>query len=322
MNATVKISLPDPRVARYGFPLNQEGVNSWRLPTVAQSDVPLAVAEQSRFGAGARLRFRANTGSLTVHCEGLSVVKQQGIDCLVDGLYWRTLFIPRGECLELTVFQGLERQWRSIELYWPVEQEIKITAIEMDADSELIECEGYVHEQPLVFYGSSVVQGAGAALSSMSYPAIVSRRLKTDIHNWGFYGAGKAEAEVIAQVICRPARAFVLDLGKSYGRQPVAIYRAMLEQIRQAHPLIPIFVVTPIFSAREHYDQRFLLRSQSIRQVMSEAAQSVSNTGVIDGLTLLGPEDWMGLSTDGLHPNELGFNLIAERLSAPLEQVL
>lgn len=319
---TLTIALPDPCVQRCGLPLNQDGVSSWRLPAVAQADVPVAVAEQSRFGAGARLRFRSNSCALSVFAEAFSPAKPQGIDCLIDGLYWRTLQVPRGESLDLIVFQGLERQWRSVELYFPAEQEIKLTALGLDDDAELIPCEDYSDELPLVFYGSSVVQGAGADLSSMSYPAIISRRLDCDIHNWGFYGAGKAEAEVLAQVIRRPAKAFILDLGKSYGRQSMAVYRAMLEQIREAHPRTPIVVVTPIFSAREHYDQRFLLRSQSIRQVMMDATKTIDHIYVVNGMKLLGAEDWAGLSTDGLHPNELGFNLIAERLSVQLEQIL
>ncbi|MGH1370628.1 MAG: SGNH/GDSL hydrolase family protein [Cellvibrionaceae bacterium] len=319
---TVTITLPDSRIRREGLPLNQEGVSSWRLPAVAQSEVPLAVAEQSRFGAGARLRFCTNSCSVRLACEARSPAKVQGIDCLVDGLYWRTLAIPRGENIDLILFQGLERQWRTVELYFPAEQEISLSSLTLGEDAQLTTVEPYVDELPLVFYGSSVVQGAGASLSSMSYPAIISRCLNRDIHNWGFYGAGKAEAEVLAHVIARPARAFILDLGKSYGRQSVDVYRAMLEQIRDSHPATPIVVITPIFSAREHFDPRFLLRSQSIRSVMAEAAKDVVNTTVIDGEGLLGVQDWAGLCSDGLHPNELGFTMIAERLSQQLESIL
>ncbi len=319
---TVTIALPDPRIQRCGLPQNQEGNNSWRLPATAQAAVPLAVAEQARFGAGVRLRFCTNSCSLALSCEAFSPIKSQGIDCLIDGLYWRSLQVPRGERIEPVLFQGLEPQWRSVELYWPAEQEIRLSALHLDDGAQVLPGEPYVDKLPLVFYGSSVVQGAGAGLSSMSYPAIVSRHFHRDFHNWGFYGAGKAEREVLAQVIQHPAGAFILDLGKSYGRQPVAVYRTMLEQIRDSHPLTAIVVVTPIFSAREHFDQRFLQRSQSIRQVMSEAAQTIDRTHVIDGEGLLGAEDWAGLSQDGLHPNELGFTLIGERLSAQMEPLL
>ena len=55
---------------------------------------------------------------------------------------------------------------------------------------------------------------------------------------------------------------------------------------------------------------------------MSEAASGFSKTTVVDGLTLLGPDDWTGLSVDGLHPADKGYELIAERLRPVLESCL
>jgi GDSL-like Lipase/Acylhydrolase family len=322
MTHPVKILLPDARVQRSGLPSVHKDSCSWRLPAPAQAEVPLAVAEQSRYGAGARLRFRTNSGRLQVCSEGVSEIKSQGIDCLIDGRYWRTLQVPRGECLELMVFQGLPTQWREIDLYFPAEQEIRIDGLVVDDGAGLTLPTAFAEALPLVFYGSSVVQGAGAGLAAMSYPSILSRQLDIEAHNWGFYGAGKAEPEVVAQVIRHPAKAFVLDLGKSYGRQPAPVYRAMLEQIVDEHRSTPIVVLTPIFSARENYDQRFFERSELIRRVMTEAAQGIENVTVVDGLTLLGCDDWAGLSVDGLHPNEKGFELIAQRLLPTLESLL
>lgn len=322
MTNIVKIPLPDTRIQCCGLPSAHNETCYWRLPPSAQAEVPLAVAEQSRYSAGVSLKFRTNSGRLQVCGTGVSEPKLQGIDCLIDGRYWRTLQVPRGECLELMVFQGLAIHWREVELYFPAEQEIRIDGLSVDEDAELTLPRTFSDTLPLAFYGSSVVQGSGAGLSAMSYPSILSRQLNIEIRNWGFYGAGKAEPEVVAQVIGQQAKAFVLDLGKSYGRRPEAVYRAMLEQIAAEHPLTPIVVLTPIFSARENYDQRFLERSKIIRSVMTEAAKGIGNVSVVDGLTLLGRDDWAGLSADGLHPNEKGFELIARRLLPTLELLL
>ena len=317
-----RISILDQRLHISGLPHGERGKHLWRLPAAVQAEMPLAVAEQSRFSAGARLRFRTNTTTLKLTGEAFSERKLQGIDCLIDGRYWRTLLPQRGGAMQMAVFQDLASHWRNVEIYFPAEQEVNVGELLLDEHAEIDAPLAYRSKRPLVFYGSSVVQGAGAGLSCMTSPAILSRTLNMDIHNLGFYGAGKAEPEVVAQIAARPAAVLVLDLGKSYGRQDISVYRQMLTQIRQMHENTPIVVVTPIFSARENFDSRFMLRSQSIRQVMSEAASGFSKTTVVDGLTLLGPDDWTGLSVDGLHPADKGYELIAERLRPVLESCL
>ncbi|MAZ87507.1 MAG: hypothetical protein CL693_07670 [Cellvibrionaceae bacterium] len=322
MTSSQTINLPDTRVQRCGLPATQSSKHYWRLPTAAQADVPLAVAEQSRYAAGARLRFKTNSRSLILEGESWSEVSQQGIDCLVDGCYWRTLWLNRGERSEQPLYQGLSPQTREIELYFPAEQEISIHRLSIDTDAVIAPAAEFAASAPLVFYGSSIVQGAGASLSCMSYPAIVARALQMDFHNWGFYGAGKAEPEVVAQVIAHPASAFILDLGRSFGRQDIEVYRSMLKQIRAVHARVPIVVITPIFSVREHFDSKLAHRSEQLRLLMSLATEVVTGVTLVNGLSVLGHNDWPGLSNDGLHPNERGFELIAQRLLPTIKELL
>ncbi len=322
MTSSQIISLPDVRVDCCGLPATASNKRYWRLPSAAQADVPLAVAEQSRYAAGARLRFKTNSCSLMLEGEGWSEISRQGIDCLIDGRYWRTLWMNRGERSEQPVYRGLSQQWREIELYFPADQEVSIYRLMIDSAGSVETATAFSAADPLVFYGSSIVQGAGAGLSCMSYPSIVARSLQMDFHNWGFYGAGRAEPEVVAQVLAHPASAFVLDLGRSFGRQDIEIYRSMLRQIRNAHASVPIVVITPIFSSREHFDVKLADRSEQLRLLMSLATETVTGVTLVNGLSLLGHNDWSGLSNDGLHPNEKGFELIAQRLLPTIKGLL
>ncbi len=322
MTSSQKIILPDVRVDCCGLPATASSKHYWRLPSAAQADVPLAVAEQSRYAAGARLRFKTNSRSLMLEGEGWSEISRQGIDCLVDGHYWRTLWMNRGERSEQPVYRGLSQQWREVELYFPADQEVSIHQLTIDTDAILEAAKELSTIDPLVFYGSSIVQGAGAALSCMSYPSIVARALQLDFHNWGFYGAGRAEPEVVAQVVAHPASAFILDLGRSFGRQDIEVYRSMLRQIRDVHTSVPIVVITPIFSARENFDPKLADRSEQLRLLMSLATEAVTGVTLVNGLSLLGHNDWSGLSNDGLHPNEKGFELMAQRLLPTIKGLL
>ena len=125
-------------------------------------------------------------------------------------------------------------------------------------------------------------------------------------------------AEVVREILGVPADTLVFDLGKSFGKQDASVYRDMLQQACQAQPDARRVCVTPIFSLREHYDRRFRAFSEALREKFCEAASAVAGTAIIDGMSLLGPDDWSGFSADGLHPNEWGYAQIAQRLAAQL----
>ncbi|WP_439134519.1 SGNH/GDSL hydrolase family protein [Pseudomaricurvus sp.] len=313
-------SLPDTRFQCHGLAVKADRYH--RLPESGKDLLPPGVVEQARFPAGVRLRFVTNSPRLWLRCQAYSLAKDHGIDCVVDGVYWRTVILKEGTTDEVMVFQGLPEINRQIELYLPHEQEIDLQAIGLKTEAEISAAEPYIDELPLVFYGSSIVQGAGVHLSCMSYPAIISRHLNRDFVNLGFYGAGRGESEVVKYVANCPASALVLDLGKSYGRQSAEVYLHMLQQLREAQPETPIVAITPIFSSRECFDLRFYERSEMIRDVMRRAAKGFDNLMLVEGEALLGEPDWAGLSVDGLHPNEKGYDDIARRLLQVLKRCL
>jgi len=160
----------------------------------------------------------------------------------------------------------------------------------------------------------------------MTYEAILCRRLNLDYVNLGFGGAGKAEPEVVDLVAELDACGFVFDLGKSFGRQPAEVYGAMLDTIRAAHPEVPLVCITPIFSTREFYDAEYADLSKHVRDVMCEAANPRMQAGdgsiyLVDGLESLGAADADAFQ-EGVHPTDLGFARIADRLEPLLREAL
>ena len=160
----------------------------------------------------------------------------------------------------------------------------------------------------------------------MSYVAILARRRGVDFVNLGFGGAGKAEPDVVELVTQVPARCYLFDLGKSYGMQSADAYIAMLAAVRAAHPETPIACITPIFATRELYSAEYAERSRHTRDVprlaFSERVEAGdSNLHLIEGLDLLGPNDADGFSSDGVHPNDLGHFLIAQRIEERMRGV-
>jgi lysophospholipase L1-like esterase len=142
--------------------------------------------------------------------------------------------------------------------------------------------------------------------------------LNLDFVNLGFGGAGKAETNVVQLVNELDACAFLFDLGKSYGAQPLEPYARMLDTIRKAHPTVPIFCVTPIYSTKEASEPDYRERSELLRTLMRKAAVDRRQAGdqqmfVVEGLELFGEAD-KDLFSDPLHPNDAGNERMARRL--------
>jgi len=306
----------DPRITLHGLPwFDPAAPDLFRFSRDVLETVPDRVAAQARFPAGARVRFMCESTDLAIGLRGRSDRTNHGTDVYVDGSYFRTLEAePSGDSTQV-LFEALERRERLIEMYLPYRQEVAFDGIEIDDGASIAVAPAYRGKAPVVYYGSSVAQGVGAGRSSMSYEAIVSRMLDLDFVNLGFGGAGKAEPDVVELVTGLDACCFVFDLGKSYGTQPSGPYRTMLETVRERHPEVPFVCITPIFSTREVYRSDYAALSRHTRDVVTEAADTVSGVTVLDGLHLLGRGDADGLSKDGVHPSELGFARIAEGLA-------
>jgi len=92
------------------------------------------------------------------------------------------------------------------------------------------------------------------------------------------------------------------------------------------HPEKPILAITPIYSARESSGDPTRLELQKmrdhIRKVVAERiAAGDRNLQLVEGTDLLGPDRGDGL-VDGTHPNDLGFQWMAEGLASRFRKFL
>jgi hypothetical protein len=329
------IAFPDERLQVCGLPwLKETAPDLWRFPRRVEGTLPKAVQVLMRFPTGARIRFASNTSQLRIRFEAvghrpmghMSPIGSRGLDVYVGGACWSSVAAAREGAAEAMFFQGADRSPKEMTVYLPIFQELRVVAIGVDADAELKPPAPFALKRPVVFYGSSIAQGACACRPGMTYAAILARKLNVDFVNLGFSGSGKAEPEVVDLVAAIDACGYVFDLGKSFRMQPPAVYAAMLAKIRAAHPDVPMVCVTPIFSTRELYSADYMALSRHVRAVMRQAAASRTEAGdrkvvVVKGLDLLGPADADAFQ-EGVHPTDLGFARIAERLEPTLRKLL
>ncbi|MDP7253376.1 MAG: SGNH/GDSL hydrolase family protein [Planctomycetota bacterium] len=318
------LALTEDEIEVRGLPwFSENDPKLWRLPAAGLGVMPEGVRRQAIFPAGARIRVATDSPCLWFSGSSESGDSRLAVDIYVDGNFLKSVSVNTCEESEILCFENCPRQFRDITLYLPYRHEISIAGIGVDQDASFRTPAAFSKELPFVLYGSSVAQGATAARSAMAYASILGRLLNLDFVNLGFGGAGKAEPEVVKLVSSIDSCCFLFDLGKSYGRQDATAYIAMLETIRARLQTVPLACITPVFSTRETLEPDYQELSDHTREVVRNAVKTRTNAGdehttLIEGLDLLGPKDADGFSGDGVHPNDLGFNLIAERISTRL----
>ena len=321
-----------------GLPwFGQNGGEFFRLPAASQEKFPPPVWNLAKSPSGARVRFRTDATALAIRLEypsapnmsNMHAFGQTGVDLYADGVYRGTAIADKdakpGKIYEHAYFSGQPRTWREMTVYLSLYKPVKVIGIGVDREARFEKARGFAIPKPVVFYGTSITQGGCASRPGMSYQAIAGRLLNIDFVNLGFSGNGKGEPDVAAAVARIDASCFVLDFAQNNAtvNSLREVYGPFLDTLRKAHPDTPILAITPIYSAREavgateHEGMR-----EHIRQVVSQRIGAGDrNLQVVEGTDLLGPARSDGL-VDGTHPNDLGFQWMAEGLAPRLRRVL
>jgi hypothetical protein len=322
------LDLPHAHLDMRGLPwLKENAPDLWRLPKSAQAKVPKAVWNRAVAPDGGRIRLSCNSTLLAIRVEAVHDHRKPCFfDAFVNGECAGSVNAEGTQRVDLVIFEKKDRGWKDITIYLPHTQEARVFGVGVDSDAELKAPPAFARKRPLVCYGSSVLQGTGAAHPSRTYPAAVARRLNLDFVNLGFGGAGKGEVEVVALVNQLDACCYLFDLGKSYGPPTPERYNRMLDTIRAAHRDAPIFCVTPIYSTKEAREPEYKKRSEDLRTVMRQAALDRRQAGdklmfVVEGLELFGEAD-KDKFADPLHPNDQGNELMAQRLAPMVEKAV
>lgn len=327
-----------PELEIDGLPwFSQNGGEFFRLPAASQDQFPPPVWNLAKSPSGARIRFRTDATTLAVRLEypsppnmaNMHAFGQTGVDLYTDGSYRGTSIADKdaapGKIYEHLYFRSRPRAWREAELYLSLYKPVKVTAVGVDRDAHFEKAKAFAVPKPVVFYGTSITQGGCASRPGMSYQAILGRLLNIDFVNLGFSGNGKGEPVVATTVSHIDASCFVLDFAQNNGtlaslRQ---VYGPFLDTVRRAHPQTPVLSITPIYSTREGTaETEHEAMRDHIRQVVSQRiASGDRNLQLVEGTDLLGPSRSDGL-VDGTHPNDLGFQWMADGLAPRLRRLL
>lgn len=310
--------------------------------------MPIAVAERlsqgrvilSKHLAGGRVRFRTNSSYVAVKCnfrfwdvmQHMPISGSHGFSVYKNGKYCKFTAptakqIAAGEESNNTPFDGVvylnnDGAMVDVELYLPLYSGVWDMQIGLEGGCALEAHAPYKHQTPILFYGSSITQGACATHAGNDYVNTLSRMLNSDIWNLGFSGGAKGEKVIADHMASLNPSIYVLDY--DWNAPDVAHLRSthfpLYQTIRKAHPTTPIVLGSkPDFFGREDDIARRNVIKESYQKAVDNGDENVY---FIDGETLFWDEERYACTVDNVHPNDLGFYRMARALYPVLKSIL
>jgi hypothetical protein len=295
-----------------------------RLPARARSIVRAEVWDLSRHSAGIAVRFATDARSIAVHWRlapgeralvHMPATGASGVDLYARsdaGWRWLGCGQPRAEDNVARFTHGLEGI-REFLLYLPLFHAVLEVGIEVPVGAKLDRPapRPEAARAPIVFYGTSITQGASASRPGMCHVAMLGRQLDREVVNLGFSGQGRLDLELADLLGEIAAAVYVLDcLPNLDAKDVTARAVAFVRQLRQRRPETPIVLVEDRTladawarpeRAAAHADRRAALRAA----FTALQAAGVGNLHHQEGHLLLG--DDAEATVDGSHPTDLGF---------------
>lgn len=322
-----------------GFPwLKRDGVYR-RLPLDPDGSLPPAVEALAGCTAGGQIRFQTNSSRLAVKVRltgkadmnHMPATGQCGFDCYIGtpggSIYCNTTkYDHRQPEYEIVLFENYAGGLKQITLYFPLFIGVEEVLIGLESGAVVAAPPPYDSGKRLVIYGTSITQGACASRPGMAYPNILSRKLNVECINLGFSGNGKGEAVVARMVseITNPGL-LVLDYEANCGGPELlqSTLPAFIRIFRGIHSGVPVVVLSQIRFAGEMFDRGLLDLRLTLKNIQMETVRAFREQGdgevyFHDGEQLLG-DDFHECTVDGVHPTDLGFSRMAERLVPALK---
>lgn len=326
-------SLFDKPLKVFGVPFFEQRRKLERVPPEVVALVP-GVADKAEKCPGGSVAFKTDAPVFTVRVKlkslrldvGQSIYSAQSVQVLIgERPNARNVGIVNPPDYQTMTFEKTFKKSNELEqitLLFPRFDALENIEVSVEDEATVTEPTPYRYKKPVVFYGSSITEGGCSGNSNTNYVTILSNWLDFDYYNLGFSGGAKGELAMADYISTIDMCAFVYDYDHN---SPSAVHlqathKPFFDRIRQAHPDIPILMMT---RPGEHYTERSAARREVVRATYNAAvAAGDKNVYFIDGETFYGETDRNLCSNDNIHPNDLGFYRMACVIRPVLETML
>ena len=178
------------------------------------------------------------------------------------------------------------------------------------------------HTRPrYIAYGDSITQGFTASESCKSYAFLLAGKKGWELLNMGFGGRASTPSDAPVVASLNPAVVTVLMGGNDWqiGRPPDAYRRNMedfLSELRASNPALPIWLITPLWVPPSWKPEKAVADLEEYRRALRELVSSAADPHLhlIEGPDLIDHDPAL-FDAVAVHPNDLGFSQMAERLN-------
>jgi hypothetical protein len=325
---SVEIEWRDARALRIdGRGWLEPGREFNRLPARAEGAVTPEVWNLQTNTAGMHVDFNTDSPRIFVRWSGggamphMPATGMSGLDLYRrdDAGRWQFIANARPDTRETT--RTLEANPPSpageaaYRLYLPLYNSVKFLEIGVESGATFAQ-PAAAARRPLVFYGTSIVQGGCASRPGMAHTSILGRWLDWPVINLGFSGSARMEPVMASLLGELDAEVYILDCLPNMTDDMVpGRVEAFIRQLRAARPDTPIVMVAHLKPLRAPE------RNRAYRALFEQLqAEGMKDLYYIHGEDLLrGPEEG---TVDGIHPTDLGFLQMAEAHERVLRPLL
>ena len=301
-----------------------------RMPESVAKTVNPGVLNLHAHTVGGRVRFRTDSPYIAVsvrlgkvnHYSHLSTVGSAGLDLYLEeeNRCVKSFIPPRGVEEHFESVIDLKRDGvDSFTINLPMYSQVISLHVGLAEGAQLLPPKPLKCNKKVVFYGSSITHGGCASRPGNSYEAMLARRFDFDYVNLGFSGNAKGEDTMAAYIAGLSMDVFVCDYDHNAPNPEylAATHEKMFRRIREAHPNIPIVVM----SRPKYYVNKDTQRRMDIIRATVDNARAAGDDKV---WLLTGPELMALCGEDGLidacHPNDFGFASMAKAVGDLMER--
>lgn len=312
-----------------------------RLPAHAEGLVPDTVWQRSRMSSSLYYRIRTDANAIAaqwtlpdelVEATYLTQGSANGMDLYAedaDGqLRWASWAVPAvGGRVTQTLISAMvpPNGMREYRVYLPLYNQTDDVnlGVPVGARFEILPADP---TPPIVYYGTSIIHGAGASRPGMSVPARLGRLLDRPVVGLGFSGVGKMEVELAGLLAEIDGAVHVVDcLPNMTPEQVVERTVPFVRRLREDRPTVPILLVEERTRANSWIRAGWMDDHETRRTALRDAYTKLRREGD-SNLHYLRHQDMFGTDSegtiDGSHPTDLGVTRMLEVLRPQLRRLL
>jgi len=313
--------------------------NYRRLPQKYKGVVRDPVWDESTSAAGIGIRFRTNASTLRLRWKlteferggNLNPAGKDGLDLYAhtdNGWQYVNTALAKDTINEFTLLKNSEPVYREYLLNLPLYNCVTGLSIGVNQWAEMsTPAERWLMDKkPVVYYGSSIAQGASASRPGLAYTNMMARRLNRSFINLGFSGEGTFDASVGQAMSDIDAALYAIDCTPNSKKE--IIYEravALVKQLKTRRPATPVLLIEGFYYDDLTFEKGGNSNIDAKRKELHRAYDTLIRAG-IKGLYYKTGEGLTGYdhegTVDGVHPDDIGMQRFTEQMQPVISSIL